>query len=86
MEVIEDLSLTQPVVVFIRNADRLLADVGPALISVALGWEGFARHGSGVGSMYLVLEIGPRATVDAAFFPGGIVQWPGERMAVEDRS
>jgi hypothetical protein len=59
----------------VRHADRLLADIGPALLYVAASWESFARHGKGVHSMYLVLDTGPRAKVSAAFYPGGKVDW-----------
>jgi hypothetical protein len=77
LESLGDLADRKPLVVVIRHADRLLADVGPALIHVLAGWERFARHGSGVHSMYLVVETGPRSTVHAAFYPGGKVEWSG---------
>jgi hypothetical protein len=75
LESLEDLSATEPLVLYIRGVDRLLADVGPAVLHIATGWEGFAHHANGVSAMFLVLETGPRATVDAAFFPGGAVDW-----------
>jgi hypothetical protein len=77
LENLGDLADQKPLVVFIRHADRLLADVGPALIHVLAGWERFSRHGAGVHSMYLVVDMGPRATVHAAFYPGGKIEWPG---------
>lgn len=75
LELLEDLSAAKPLVVCIRGGDRLLADIGPALIRILLGWERFARHGRGVSQMYLVVEIGPTAPIHAAFFPGGVVDW-----------
>ena len=56
LENLGDLSDIQPLIVYLRHADRLLADIGPALIHIVTGWERFARHGNGVHSMYLVLE------------------------------
>ena len=55
LENLGDLSDQKPLILFIRNGDRILADVGPALIHVLAGWEQFSRHGSGVHSMYLVI-------------------------------
>ena len=75
LENLSELSEQQPLVVYLHRADRLLADVGPALIHVMTGWERFVRLGAGVHPMYLVVEIGPRATVHAAFYPGGKVDW-----------
>ena len=75
LEDLEDLSKNKPLIVFVRNSNRLLADIGPALIHIVTGWAGFTRHAGGVSSMYLVLETGPRATVHAAFYPGGKVDW-----------
>jgi len=75
LETLGDLADQKPLVVLIRHADRLLADIGPALIQIATGWERFARHAGGVHAMYLVLETGPRAKVQAAFYPGGKVDW-----------
>ena len=74
-EYLGDLSDQMPIIVYVRHADRLLADIGPALLSVIAGWEAYARHGNGVHSMYLVLDTGPRATTSAAFYPGGKVDW-----------
>jgi len=75
LENLEEISHELPLVIVVRDADRLLADVGPALIHFMAGWEGFCRHASGISAMYLVLETGPRATVNAAFYPGGLVDW-----------
>lgn len=75
MEHLEDLSHDKPLVIVVRRAHYLLADVGPALITVITGWERFCRHASGVSAMYLVLEVGPRAGIDAAFHPGGALDW-----------
>jgi hypothetical protein len=75
LENLENLSHEQPLVVVVRAADRLLADTGPALLHVITGWEGFTHHGNGVSAMYLVLETGPRAVTDSAFYPGGVVEW-----------
>ena len=74
-EYLGDLSDQIPIIVYVRRADRLLADVGPALLDVMASWEGYARHGNGVHSMYLVLDTGPRAITNAAFYPGGKVNW-----------
>jgi hypothetical protein len=75
LENLSELSEREPLIVYIRHGDRLLADVGPALIHVLTGWERYVRHAAGVHPLYLVIEIGPRATVNAAFYPGGIVNW-----------
>jgi hypothetical protein len=75
VENLSDLSEREPLIVYVRHGDRLLMDIGPALIHVLTSWEGFVRHGNGVHPMYLVVETGPRATVNAAFHPGGKVDW-----------
>lgn len=75
LENLSELSEREPLVVYVRHGDRLLADIGSALIHVITGWENYTRHGTGVHSMYLVIETGPRATVNAAFYPGGKVDW-----------
>lgn len=75
LENLGDLADREPLVVYVRHFDRLLADIGPAAIHVLAGWEGFARHGTGVHSMYLVVETGPGAKVNAAFYPGTEVDW-----------
>jgi hypothetical protein len=75
LENLSELSDREPVIVYIRHSDRLLADIGPALIHVLTSWEGYVRHAAGVHPMYLVMETGPRATVSAAFHPGGKVDW-----------
>lgn len=75
LENLEDLAQDQPVILFVRGSLQLLADVGPALMHLMTGWEGFARHSRGVSAMYLVLETGPQAQVDRAFSPGGRVDW-----------
>jgi hypothetical protein len=75
LENLEDLTHEKPLVVIVRDADRLLADVGPAIIHVITGWEGFTHHASGISAMYLVLETGPNAVTNSAFFPGGVVDW-----------
>jgi hypothetical protein len=75
LEHLGDMADKMPLVLYVQHADRLLADVGPALIAIMASWEKFARHGTGVHAMYLVVDIGPRATVDAAFWPGGKVDW-----------
>lgn len=75
LENIEDLTHQTPIVIVVRDADRLLADVGPALIHVITGWEGFTHHANGISAMYLVLETGPSAVTNSAFFPGGVVDW-----------
>jgi hypothetical protein len=75
LENIEGQTSKKPIVIVIRDADRLLADVGPALIHVITGWEGFTHHASGVSAMYLVLETGSSAVTNSAFFPGGVVDW-----------
>ena len=75
LENLSELSDRGPLIVYVRHGDRLLADIGPALIHVITGWERFVRHARGVHSMYLVIETGPRARVDAAFYPGGVVNW-----------
>lgn len=75
LENLEDLSSETPLIVVVRRAHRLLADVGPAVLHLLDGWESFTHHGSGVSPMYLVLETGPRAQVSEAFHPGGPVDW-----------
>jgi hypothetical protein len=75
MENLSALSDEEPLIVYVRHGDRLLADIGPALIHVLTGWERYVRHAAGVHSMYLVVETGPRAKVNAAFHPGGKVDW-----------
>jgi hypothetical protein len=75
LENLEHLSESKPLILFVQSGDRLLADVGPALLHVTTFWERFARHAGGVSAMYLVLETGPRGTTDAAFHPGGKVDW-----------
>jgi hypothetical protein len=75
MENLEELSEERPLVIVVRDADRLLVDAGPAIIHLIADWEDFTHHASGISAMYLVLETGPRATVDSAFYPGGIVRW-----------
>lgn len=73
-EYLGDLSERKPIIVHVRHADRLLADVGPALLHFVSAWEGYARHGNGVHPMYLVLDTGPQAITNAAFSPGGKVE------------
>ena len=75
LENLSELSDREPLIVYVRHGDRLLADIGPALIHVLTSWERFVRHGTGVHPMYLVVETGPRARVNAAFYPGGKVDW-----------
>ena len=75
LENLSELSDREPLIVYIRHVGWLLADIGPALIHVPTGWEQFVRHASGVHSMYLVVDTGPRATINAAFYPGGKVDW-----------
>jgi len=75
LEQLEDHSHEKPLVVIVRNTDRLLADVGPAVLHFTAAWEGFTHHSSGISSMYLVLETGPREITNAAFYPGGLVHW-----------
>ena len=75
LENLSVLSDNEPLIVYVRHGDRLLADIGPALLHVITGWESFVRHGAGVHPLYLVIETGPRATVHAAFYPGGEVDW-----------
>jgi hypothetical protein len=75
LENLEDISHEMPLVIVVRDADRLLADVGPAIIHLITGWESFTHHASGISAMYLVLETGPRAITNAAFHPGGVVDW-----------
>jgi len=55
-EGLEALSQEQPFVLLVRRADRLLEDVGFALLDAIAHWEAFVRHGTGVADMYLVLE------------------------------
>ncbi len=75
LENLERLTFQSPLVIVVRDAHRLLADVGPALIHIVTGWQGFTHHSSGVSAMYLVLETGPIAITNSAFFPGGLVDW-----------
>lgn len=75
MENLSELSDEEPLIVHVRHGDRLLADIGPALIHVLTDWEQYVRHAAGVHPMYLVVETGPRARVNAAFCPGGKVDW-----------
>jgi hypothetical protein len=75
LEGLEDAFPDSPLVICVRGADQLLADVGPALLHVIAGWEAFTHHANGVSAMYLVLETGPSATVNTAFYPGGVVSW-----------
>ncbi len=75
LENLEDLSHEKPLVVVVRGAERLLADVGPAVMHLMTGWEEFAHHANGISDMYLVLETGPSAITQSAFYPGGIVDW-----------
>jgi hypothetical protein len=75
LENLEDLSHEKPLVVFVRRAHHLMADVGPAILHLVDGWETFTHHANGISAMYLVLETGPRGQVDAAFYPGGVVNW-----------
>jgi hypothetical protein len=75
LENLSEISEREGLIVYIRHADRLLADIGPALIHVLTFWEQFVRHATGVHPMSLVPETGPGARVDAAFFPGGEVDW-----------
>lgn len=79
LENLEQISLSQPLVVAVRSVHKLLSDVGPAVLHLACDWENFTHHGSSVSQMYLVLETGPRALVDKAFHPGGNVHWLSER-------
>ncbi len=75
LENLEGISHEVPLVVVVRDADRLLADVGPALIHLITGWESFTHHANGISAMYLVLETGPSAVTNSAFYPGGVVDW-----------
>lgn len=75
LENLEELVTDQPLIVFVQGGVQLLADAGPAVVHLMAGWEQYTRHSSGVSPMYLVLETGPRALTDAAFFPGGVVEW-----------
>jgi len=75
LENLEDLSHEKPLIVVVRCADRLLADVGPAVLHLMAGWEDFTHHASGISAMYLVLETGPSAVTQSAFYPGGVVDW-----------
>jgi hypothetical protein len=68
-ENLEDLTDKRPLVVFITGVERLLIDVGPGLLAAMAHWEAFVRHGSGLSSMYLVLDVGPRELTDATFRP-----------------
>ncbi len=42
LEHLGELSEHEPQIIYLRHSDRLLADVGPALIHVLAGWELFA--------------------------------------------
>jgi len=75
LENLEGLTHDRALVIVVSHADRLLGDVGPAVIHLITGWELFTHHGSGISAMYLVLETGPREIVNAAFHPGGVVDW-----------
>jgi hypothetical protein len=75
LENLSDVSEREPLVVYVRRGDRLLSDVGPALVHVLTSWEQYVRHATGVHPMYLVVEMGPREKVNAAFYPGGKVDW-----------
>jgi hypothetical protein len=75
LENLEDISHEVPLVIVVRDADRLLADVGPALIHVITAWEAFTHHANGISAMYLVLEMGSREVTNSAFYPGGVVDW-----------
>ena len=75
LENLEDISHEKPLVIVVRDANRLLADVGPAVIHLMTGWEGFTHHANGISAMYLVLETGPSAITQSAFYPGGTVDW-----------
>ena len=75
LENLSELSEKEPLLVYIRHGDRLLADIGPALLHITTGWEGYVRHGNGVHPMCLVIDAGPSATTNAAFYPGGKVNW-----------
>ena len=74
LEHLEELSHDMPLVIVVRDADRLLADVGLALIHFIAGWESFTHHASGISATHLVLETGPRAVTHSAFYPGGEVE------------
>ena len=65
-EYVGDLSDQRPVIVYVRHANQLLANVGPALLRFVTAWERYARHGNGVHSMYLVLYTGPGEVVNVA--------------------
>jgi|SRR5579872_5003286 len=82
LEDLEAVAKTDPLVVYVEGADHLLADIGPALLHFTTGWETFAHHANGVSPMYLVLETGPRETVNAAFYPGGVVKWRSEHTTL----
>jgi hypothetical protein len=86
LENLDDLSHEMPLVIVVRDADHLLADVGPAIIHLITGWEGFTHHASGVSAIYLVLETGPRAVTHSAFYPGGVVDWTKEGFVLQRRS
>lgn len=73
LENLEEISRAKPLIVFIRHADQLMADIGPALVELLLKWERYVRAADGVRAMYLVVEMGPRAPVRAAFFPGRVM-------------
>lgn len=75
LENLEDLSREKALVLVVRDADRLLRDVGPAVIHLVTGWESFTHHANGISAMYLVLETGPSAVTQSAFYPGGVVGW-----------
>jgi hypothetical protein len=75
LENLEALSSSGALILVVRGATQLLADVGPALLHIMAGWEGFAHHATGVSAMYLVLDTGPAERVNAAFNPGGVIEW-----------
>ena len=46
LEYLGDPSDQMPVIVYVRYADRLLADIEPALLGVIASWEAYAWHGN----------------------------------------
>jgi hypothetical protein len=68
LENLEEAYASSVLILHIRGADRLLADIGPALLHVMTGWEGFTHHLNGESRMYLVLDTGPVAKMTAAFY------------------
>lgn len=61
-ESLEELAKERPLVLVVRRADDLLADVGKSLLGALAHWEAFVRHARGLSPMYLVLETGPART------------------------